>query len=108
MGSSWAPSPRKPLIVFDFTYEAVARRGAAWTTASYVKTKTMSGFRGDGAQLDPTEHYLNDVILHGSPARVLDQIQRLRSEMYLDYLMIAPLSEQSFQLFTDEVLSKLA
>lgn len=91
----------------DAEAEAVARRGAAWTTGSYVKTKTMNAFRHDGADVDPTEHYLNDVIVHGSPARVLDQLRRLEREMFLDSLMIAPLSERSFQLFTDEVLPKL-
>jgi alkanesulfonate monooxygenase SsuD/methylene tetrahydromethanopterin reductase-like flavin-dependent oxidoreductase (luciferase family) len=92
----------------DAEAEAVARRGAAWTTGSYVKAKTMSGFRSDGAELDPTEHYLNDVILHGSPARIVDQLQRLEQEMFLDYLMIAPLSAQSFALFTDEVLPRIS
>jgi alkanesulfonate monooxygenase SsuD/methylene tetrahydromethanopterin reductase-like flavin-dependent oxidoreductase (luciferase family) len=92
----------------DAEAEAVARRGAAWTTGSYVKAKTMSGFRSDGAELDPIEHYLNDVILHGSPARIVDQLKRLEQEMFLDYLMIAPLSAQSFALFTDEVLPRIA
>ena len=91
----------------DAEAEAVARRGAAWTTGAYVKTKTMSGFRDDGAELDPTEHYLNDVIIHGSPARVIDQLKRLEREMFLESLMIAPLSERSFQLFTDEVLPRI-
>jgi alkanesulfonate monooxygenase SsuD/methylene tetrahydromethanopterin reductase-like flavin-dependent oxidoreductase (luciferase family) len=92
----------------DAQAEEVARRGARWTTASYVKAKSLSTFRGDGAELDPTEHYLNDVILHGSPAKIVDQLERLRGEMFLDYLMLAPLSEKTFELFTDEVLPKLA
>jgi alkanesulfonate monooxygenase SsuD/methylene tetrahydromethanopterin reductase-like flavin-dependent oxidoreductase (luciferase family) len=92
----------------DAEAEEVARRGARWTAGSYVKAKSMSAFRADRAELDPVEHYLRDVIIHGSPARVLDQLQRLRSEMSLDYLMLAPLSERSFELFTDEVLPHLA
>jgi alkanesulfonate monooxygenase SsuD/methylene tetrahydromethanopterin reductase-like flavin-dependent oxidoreductase (luciferase family) len=91
----------------DADAEAVARRGAAWTTGSYVKAKTMNAFRSDGAELDPTEHYLNDVIVHGSPDKVVDRLQRLASEMFLDYLMLAPLSERSFQLFTDKVLPRI-
>jgi alkanesulfonate monooxygenase SsuD/methylene tetrahydromethanopterin reductase-like flavin-dependent oxidoreductase (luciferase family) len=67
----------------------------------------MNAFRHDGADVDPTEHYLRDVIIHGSPARVVDELQRLRSEMSLDYLMLAPLSERTFELFTSEVLPKL-
>ncbi len=92
----------------DAEAEAVARRGAAWTTGSYVKAKTMNAFRGDGVELDPTEHYLNDVILHGSPAKIVDELQRLEKEMFLDYLMIAPLSARSFELFTEEVLPRIA
>ena len=92
----------------DAQAEAVARRGARWTTASYVKAKSLGHFRADGAELDPIEHYLNGVILHGSPPKIVDQIQRLQSEMFLDYLMLAPLSEQTFELFTNEVLPKLA
>ncbi len=91
----------------DAEAEAVARRGAGWTTASYVKAKSMSAFRADGADLDPVDHYLNGVVIHGSPARVIDQIQRLQSEMFLSYLMIAPLSASSFELFTDKVLPKV-
>jgi alkanesulfonate monooxygenase SsuD/methylene tetrahydromethanopterin reductase-like flavin-dependent oxidoreductase (luciferase family) len=48
------------------------------------------------------------VVVHGSPERVLAQLEQLREEMFLDYLLLAPLSEQSFQLFTDRVLPKLA
>ena len=92
----------------DAEAEAVARRGAAWTTGSYVKAKTMNAFRGDGAALDPIEHYLNDVILHGSPAKIVDELKRLEKGMFLDYLMIAPLSARSFELFTDEVLPRIA
>jgi len=48
--------------------------------------------------------YLDSVVLHGCPQRVIDQIERLREEMYLDYLMIAPLSHSSFIEFTEKVI----
>ena len=41
------------------------------------------------------------------PARVRDELARLAEEMRLDYLMIAPLSHDSFVRFTDEVLPHL-
>jgi alkanesulfonate monooxygenase SsuD/methylene tetrahydromethanopterin reductase-like flavin-dependent oxidoreductase (luciferase family) len=47
------------------------------------------------------------VIIRGTPDRVLDQISELRESIGLDYLMCAPLSHQSFMLFTDKVLPKL-
>ena len=59
------------------------------------------------AGVDPVERYMNDVIIHGSPERVVDTLAELRETIGLDYLMCAPLSHQSFTLFTEEVLPKL-
>jgi len=56
---------------------------------------------------DPVERYMNDVVIHGTPERVLDTIIELRDTIGLDYLMCAPLSHQSFLLFTERVLPKL-
>jgi alkanesulfonate monooxygenase SsuD/methylene tetrahydromethanopterin reductase-like flavin-dependent oxidoreductase (luciferase family) len=92
--------------------ETVARRGAGWMMGSYM-TKAPAqafdpkGLAGGGAPMDPVERYLNDVVIYGSPEQVVDQIQRLEDEMFLDYIMCAPLSHESFLLFTDEVLPKL-
>jgi alkanesulfonate monooxygenase SsuD/methylene tetrahydromethanopterin reductase-like flavin-dependent oxidoreductase (luciferase family) len=47
---------------------------------------------------------LNDVVIHGSPERVVDTLRRLEAEMPLDYLLLSPLSEKTFGLFTDRVL----
>jgi alkanesulfonate monooxygenase SsuD/methylene tetrahydromethanopterin reductase-like flavin-dependent oxidoreductase (luciferase family) len=79
----------------------VARRGAQWTVTSYVKQK-----RDDG--VDPIERYVNDVVIHGSPARVVDELLRLREEIGLEYLLAAPLSHQSFLMLTEEVIPKVA
>ncbi|MGD9894007.1 MAG: hypothetical protein AB7U18_22210, partial [Dehalococcoidia bacterium] len=79
----------------------VARRGAQWTVTSYVKQK-----RNDG--VDPIDRYVNDVVIHGSPARVVDQLLRLREEIGLEYLLAAPLSHQSFLMLTEEVIPKVA
>jgi alkanesulfonate monooxygenase SsuD/methylene tetrahydromethanopterin reductase-like flavin-dependent oxidoreductase (luciferase family) len=94
----------------DAEAEQVARRGAQWTAAAYVTPEALAHFRGDDARgaVDPVAHYLRDVVVHGSPERVADQLERLREEMFLDYLMLAPLSERSFQLFTDRVLPRVA
>ena len=89
--------------------EAVARSGAEWMVASYfgaqhnpvgVKDPTTPG-------ADPVRRYLDEVILHGTPDKVLDDILRLREEIGLDYLLAAPLSQESFAMLTDEVLSRL-
>jgi hypothetical protein len=39
---------------------------------------------------------------------VVDTLQRLEAEVPLDYLLLSPLSEKTFDLFTDRVLPQLA
>ena len=56
---------------------------------------------------DPVQRYLDEVILHGTPEAVLDQILRLREEIGLDYLLCAPLSHETFMMLTDKVLPRL-
>ena len=80
--------------------EAVARRGAAWTVGSYI-----GGGARDG--VDPVERYVNDVIIHGTPASVIDQIRGLQETASLNYLLCAPLSQLSFNLITEKVLPAL-
>jgi alkanesulfonate monooxygenase SsuD/methylene tetrahydromethanopterin reductase-like flavin-dependent oxidoreductase (luciferase family) len=76
----------------------VARQGAGWIVGSYMGA--------DGGKLfDPKG--LATKIVHGTPEAVVDELQRLQEEMYLDYLMCAPLSHESFTLFTEKVLPKL-
>ncbi len=101
----------------DAEAEEIARRGASWVVGAYFNTSKagsnaskMLKARGDtngSNAIDPVQHYLDGVALHGSPERVVDQIHMLREEMYLDSLMCAPLSHSSFMKFTDKVLPKL-
>jgi alkanesulfonate monooxygenase SsuD/methylene tetrahydromethanopterin reductase-like flavin-dependent oxidoreductase (luciferase family) len=88
---------------------AVARSGAEWIVNSYLGAQhrpvMQASFTPEG--VDPVRRYLNEVILHGTPEAVVDQILRLRDEIGLDYLLCAPLSHESFLLLTDEVLPRL-
>ncbi len=79
----------------------VARRGARWLLDTYVDPR-MFGVRGD-----PLERYVRQVIVHGSPERVVEELARLREEIHLDYLIGAPLSHETFLLFTHKVLPRL-
>jgi alkanesulfonate monooxygenase SsuD/methylene tetrahydromethanopterin reductase-like flavin-dependent oxidoreductase (luciferase family) len=92
--------------------EAVARRGAQWLVASYIDPKHRQvGLAGQGflrLDRDPIERYLDGVVVWGSSEEVLDELLRLREEIPLDYLLCAPLSHKSFELFTDRVLPRLA
>ena len=77
----------------------VARRGAGWMVGSYIG--------GGSSGTDPVERYVNDVIIHGTPEAVLDQILALGESASLNYLLCAPLSQESFSLLTDSILPKL-
>ena len=61
-----------------------------------------------GAQGDPVERYLDGIVVYGTPEKVVDDLQRLGEEMFLDYLLAAPLSHESFVLLTEKVLPKLS
>jgi alkanesulfonate monooxygenase SsuD/methylene tetrahydromethanopterin reductase-like flavin-dependent oxidoreductase (luciferase family) len=94
----------------DEDAETVARAGAAWMVQSYANPSTRAGTPAPHHFLsgrDPVERYLSEVVILGTPDRVLDTIVELRDSMGLDYLMCAPLSHQSFLLFTERVLPKL-
>src|SRR5207237_753636 len=81
--------------------EETARRGARWLVDSYTGPQHQSltgviGFGvavGESAQpVDPVARYLDGVIVYGTPDAVVDEIARLREEMFLTYLLCAPLS----------------
>jgi alkanesulfonate monooxygenase SsuD/methylene tetrahydromethanopterin reductase-like flavin-dependent oxidoreductase (luciferase family) len=86
--------------------EEVARSGAGWIVGSYM-SKSGQFLDPRGAQKDPIERYLDGIVVYGTPEKVVDDLQRLGEEMFLTYLLAAPLSHESFLLFTDKVLPKL-
>ncbi len=90
--------------------EAVARRGAQWLVDAYAgpqhaHRKTLPPRTYDGK--DPAQHYVDSVILHGTPDSVVERIAQLKEEIGLNYLMCAPLSRESFRLLADQVLPRL-
>jgi alkanesulfonate monooxygenase SsuD/methylene tetrahydromethanopterin reductase-like flavin-dependent oxidoreductase (luciferase family) len=103
----------------DAEAREVALRGAQWTVNSYVggrRRQQAEEMQRRGSTEAPPEsdpeklvdRYVNQVIVHGSPRRVVDELVRLRSEIGLDYLLCAPLSHQSFLHLTDEVIPAVA
>jgi len=95
----------------DAEAEEVARRGAGWMIGSYAGggRGNVVGGGGDAPvdfepDRDPVDRYVDKVIVWGSPQKVIDELEQLRTEIPLNYLMAAPLSQQSFELLTDEVL----
>ena len=89
---------------------AVARSGAEWILNSYLGAQHRPVMQGSftPAGADPQQRYLDEVILHGTPDKVADEILRLSDEIGLDYLLCAPLSHQSFMLLTEKVLPRIA
>jgi alkanesulfonate monooxygenase SsuD/methylene tetrahydromethanopterin reductase-like flavin-dependent oxidoreductase (luciferase family) len=90
--------------------EEIARRGAQWLTGAYANPAHQidgaSGVPG-GVSADPIDRYVDRVILWGTPDKIVDQLQELRETISLEYLMCAPLSHSTFELFTEKVLPKL-
>ncbi|MBM4438919.1 MAG: LLM class flavin-dependent oxidoreductase [Candidatus Rokubacteria bacterium] len=93
----------------DQEADEIARAGAAWTVGSYANPSKRAGPPAPHHVVvgDPVERYMNDVVIRGTPERVLDTLAELRETIGLDYLMCAPLSHKSFTLFTERVLPKL-
>jgi alkanesulfonate monooxygenase SsuD/methylene tetrahydromethanopterin reductase-like flavin-dependent oxidoreductase (luciferase family) len=88
---------------------AVAKSGAQWLVASYIGAQHRPvGLASLNAPSgDPVQRYLDEVILHGTPAAVLEQIIRLREEIGLDYLLCAPLSHETFRMLAENILPHL-
>jgi alkanesulfonate monooxygenase SsuD/methylene tetrahydromethanopterin reductase-like flavin-dependent oxidoreductase (luciferase family) len=107
--------PMARLIAVEDTDEAAeetARAGVKWLAANYMNASKVSNpaspdqavlLMDGNAQI---ERYIDSVVIHGSPEKVIEQIQRLRQEMFLEYLMCAPLSHTSFMKFTERVLPR--
>jgi alkanesulfonate monooxygenase SsuD/methylene tetrahydromethanopterin reductase-like flavin-dependent oxidoreductase (luciferase family) len=101
------------LAVAPTTREAadVAERGVRWIIDSYADVRHRPVLPFGNLTLEPggdrVARYMNEIAIHGTPDSVRDQIERLRGEMNFEYLLCAPLSHETFVLFTDEVLPKL-
>lgn len=80
--------------------EAIAREGARWTLSSYAA-------RPNPGDSDPIEDYLRDTIIYGTAEEVVDKLQWLQEEIDLDSVIVSPLSQETFNLFTDGVLPRL-
>ena len=91
--------------------EEVARHSSTWTVGAYANKsgrprERIAGVSQD-ADLDPVERYLNDVAIVGTAAEVVDRFKQLEAEVPMNYLMLAPMSQDSFLRFTRDVLPKL-
>src|SRR5262249_47452915 len=93
--------------------EEVARRSSSWTVSAYANPNKSSrpreqipGHERD-PNVDPVERYLHDVAVAGTAAEVVDRFKELEATIPMNYLMLAPMSQDSFIRFTRDVLPKL-
>jgi alkanesulfonate monooxygenase SsuD/methylene tetrahydromethanopterin reductase-like flavin-dependent oxidoreductase (luciferase family) len=90
--------------------QTIAEKGAGWLFDSYVNPETHGGKTPGGmvdmGKEDPVGAYLRDRIIYGTPERVIDQVHELQEQLPLNYLLCAPLSPGSFDLFTEKVMPK--
>lgn len=90
----------------DEEAEQIARNGAQWTIGSYANDKTSGSSNPSRLLSDEQriERYANQVVIHGSPSKVIDQLEELRDTIDLDYLIASPFSHDSFVRFTRDVM----
>jgi len=98
--------------------EEVARRGAQFMFSSYLppgvgeatpspqKSVDPNAVASDAEAGDRVERYVNEVVICGTPEKVIDDLQQLQETLPLEYLMCTPLSHASFELFTEQVLPR--
>ena len=91
----------------------IAAAGAQWMFKSFIDPEKKSVHPQSNPDSLPVaeqvrnpERYLEDIIIHGTPESVIDQIAQLEEEIPLNYLLCAPLSHNTFNLFTEYVLPK--
>ena len=91
----------------------IARRSSAWTVGAYANPNKSSRPREEipgherDPKVDPVERYLQDVAIVGTASEVVDRFKELEETIPLNYLMLAPMSQDTFVRFTKDVLPKL-
>jgi alkanesulfonate monooxygenase SsuD/methylene tetrahydromethanopterin reductase-like flavin-dependent oxidoreductase (luciferase family) len=79
----------------------IAMSSAAFMFRSYLGRAPRPN---EPAPADPVARYVDDTVICGTPAAVVDRLHALAEQLPLDYLMCTPLSHESFVLFTEEVM----
>jgi alkanesulfonate monooxygenase SsuD/methylene tetrahydromethanopterin reductase-like flavin-dependent oxidoreductase (luciferase family) len=93
--------------------EEIARHSSSWTVGAYANPNksgrvraAIGGLERD-PNVDPVERYLQDVAIVGTASEVVDRFKELESEIPMNYLMLAPMSQDTFVRFRRDVLPKL-
>ena len=54
----------------------------------------------------PVDEYVREMVICGTPEKVIDDLQTLQETLPLEYLLCTPMSHSSFELFTEKVLPR--
>jgi alkanesulfonate monooxygenase SsuD/methylene tetrahydromethanopterin reductase-like flavin-dependent oxidoreductase (luciferase family) len=91
---------------------AVALEGVKWLLRTYINPWLLQTYVNPSLVNEDTatmlKHYVESVVIHGTPDMVTEKLSRLREGIGLDYVIAAPLSHQTFVLLTERVLPNLA
>jgi alkanesulfonate monooxygenase SsuD/methylene tetrahydromethanopterin reductase-like flavin-dependent oxidoreductase (luciferase family) len=87
----------------QFMFGSYLPQDASYARASPEKTVDVAAV-GTLDEGDPISRYVNGSIIWGTPEKVVDDLQMLAETLPLEYLMCAPLSHTSFELFTERVV----
>jgi alkanesulfonate monooxygenase SsuD/methylene tetrahydromethanopterin reductase-like flavin-dependent oxidoreductase (luciferase family) len=91
----------------------VARHSSTWTVSAYANPnkggparQQLPGHERDLDE-DPVERYVREIAVAGTASEVVDKLKELETEIPMNYLMLAPMSQDSFVRFVRDVLPKL-
>jgi len=96
----------------DAEAEEIARKGSGFLTNAYMNASKATRPESEDQRIltmeesAKIERYIDSVIIHGTPERVVDKLHELQEQMHLHYLMAAPLSHSSFMALTEQVLPR--
>ena len=85
--------------------KAIARSGAQWMFGSYFNAGQGSSHKNNEQRL---EEYVTGNVIYGTSDQVVDKLIELEETIPLRYLVAAPLSHRSFELFSHEVIPQLS
>jgi hypothetical protein len=90
----------------------IARKGVRWLLRSYVNPSLPGTYVNPRSAGRATETILmrdvESVVIHRTSDVVMEKLSRLGEDIGMEYVIIAPLSLQTFVSFMDQVLPRLA
>jgi alkanesulfonate monooxygenase SsuD/methylene tetrahydromethanopterin reductase-like flavin-dependent oxidoreductase (luciferase family) len=93
--------------------EEIARHSSSWTVGAYLNPNKSAATRAQipgherDLDRDPVDRYVKEIAIVGTASEVVDKLKELEVEIPMNYLMLAPMSQDTFVRFTKDVLPKV-